>query len=47
MSSVQPIYGIIFGVFLLNEIPSGNTLVGGFLILTTVVIESINSRKVV
>ncbi len=47
MSSVQPIYGIIFGIFLLNEMPSGNTLVGGFLILTTVVIESINSRKVV
>ena len=47
MSSVQPIYGIIFGVFLLNEIPSGNTLVGGFLILTTVAIESVNSRKVV
>ena len=45
MSSVQPIYGIIFGIFLLNEIPSENTLIGGFLILTTVVIESINSRK--
>ncbi len=45
MSSVQPIYGIIFGFLLLNEIPSGNTLIGGFLILTTVVIESINSRK--
>lgn len=47
MSSVQPIYGIIFGLLLLNEIPSENTLIGGFLILTTVVIESINSRKVV
>lgn len=45
MSSIQPIYGIIFGFLLLNEIPSGNTLIGGFLILTTVVIESINSRK--
>jgi len=46
MSSVQPIYGIIFGILLLNEIPSENTLIGGFLILTTVIIESINSRKV-
>lgn len=45
MSSIQPVYGILFGVLLLNEIPSGNTLVGGFLILTTVVIESINSNK--
>ena len=47
MSSVQPIYGIIFGFLLLNEIPAENTLIGGFLILTTVVIESVNSRKVV
>jgi len=46
MSSIQPIYGILFGLFLLNEIPSENTLIGGFLILTTVVIESINSRKI-
>ena len=45
ISSVQPIYGILFGILLLNEIPSGNTLIGGFLILTTVVIESINSSK--
>ncbi len=45
ISSVQPIYGILFGILLLNEIPSSNTLIGGFLILTTVVIESINSSK--
>jgi len=45
MSSIQPIYGILFGMLLLNEIPSGNTLIGGFLILTTVVIESVNSSK--
>lgn len=47
MSSIQPVYGVLFGLFFLNEIPSSNTLIGGFLILTTVVIESINSRKVV
>ena len=45
MSSIQPIYGILFGMLLLNEIPSENTLIGGFLILTTVVIESVNSHK--
>lgn len=45
ISSVQPVYGVLFGVFLLNEIPSENTLIGGFLILTTVVIESVNSNK--
>ncbi|OGS69785.1 MAG: multidrug transporter [Flavobacteria bacterium RIFCSPLOWO2_12_FULL_35_11] len=45
ISSVQPVYGVLFGVFLLNEIPSENTLIGGFLILTTVVIESVHSNK--
>lgn len=45
ISSVQPVYGVLFGLFLLNEIPSENTLIGGFLILTTVVIESVHSNK--
>ncbi|MDO9276169.1 MAG: DMT family transporter [Lutibacter sp.] len=45
MSSVQPVYGVLFGLFLLNEIPSENTLIGGFLILTTVIIESVKSNK--
>jgi drug/metabolite transporter (DMT)-like permease len=45
MSSVQPIYGIIFGILFLSEIPTSSTLIGGFLILTTVVIESIHSNK--
>ena len=45
MSSIQPVYGILFGMLFLNEIPSGNTIIGGFLIIITVVIESIQSRK--
>ena len=45
ISSVQPVYGVLFGLFLLNEIPSENTLIGGFLILSTVVIESVLSNK--
>ena len=45
MSSVQPVYGVFFGLFFLNEIPSQNTLIGGFLILLTVVIESVQSNK--
>lgn len=45
MSSVQPIYGIIFGVLFLNEIPASKTLIGGFLILLTVIFESIQSKK--
>lgn len=45
MSSIQPVYGVLFGLFLLHEIPSENTLIGGFLILATVIIESVQSHK--
>ena len=45
MSSVQPIYGILLGVLFLSEIPSFNTIIGGILILSTVIIESIQSSK--
>ncbi|WP_238354557.1 DMT family transporter [Fulvivirga marina] len=43
ISSSQPIYGIIIGMIFLHEIPQWNTIIGGALILTTVVIESIRS----
>ena len=46
ISSIQPIYGIIFGLLFLSEIPALKTLIGGFLILLTVVIESIQSKKI-
>lgn len=46
MSSIQPIYGILFALLLLNEIPAERTIIGGALILTTVIIESFQSRKV-
>jgi len=45
MSSVQPIYGILLGMLLLNEIPTATTIIGGVLILATVIIESIQSQK--
>jgi len=45
MSSVQPIYGILLGMLLLSEIPSYTTIIGGALILSTVIIESVQSRK--
>ena len=46
ISSIQPIYGIIFGLLFLSEIPALNTLIGGFLILSTVVFESIKSKNI-
>jgi drug/metabolite transporter (DMT)-like permease len=45
ISSVQPIFGIILAFIFLNEIPTWNTFVGGSLILATVVIESVRSKK--
>lgn len=45
MSSVQPIFGIIVAMIFLSEIPSGRSLIGGSLILLTVVIESRRSMR--
>tara|TARA_R110002126_G_scaffold10639_7_gene49099 strand:+ start:18621 stop:19451 length:831 start_codon:yes stop_codon:yes gene_type:complete len=45
LSSVQPVYGILIGVFFLSEIPSWTTVMGGILILSSVVIESVRSYK--
>jgi drug/metabolite transporter (DMT)-like permease len=45
LSSIQPVYGIILGVLFLNETPSITTLIGGVLILSTVVIEGVLSTK--
>ncbi|MEP2280011.1 DMT family transporter [Maribacter sp.] len=45
LSSVQPVYGILIGAIFLSEIPKGTTVLGGILILSSVVIESIRSKK--
>ncbi len=45
IGSMQPIFGIIIAYFFLEEIPTWNTFFGGLLILGTVVIESLRSKK--
>lgn len=45
ISSLQPVFGIILAFFFLQETPLKNTYIGGSLILLTVVIESIRSKK--
>ena len=45
ISSVQPVYGILIGALFLKEIPTLYTLVGGLLILSSVIIESFRSYK--
>ncbi|PQJ80441.1 DMT family transporter [Polaribacter porphyrae] len=45
ISSVQPIFGIIIAYIFVNEVPNFNTFIGGSLILITVVVESLRSKK--
>lgn len=45
INSIQPVLGIVMAYFFLKEIPNWNTFFGGSLILATVIIESIRSRK--
>ena len=45
MTSALPVYGIIIAFFFLGEIPSSNVVIGGLLIISTVLIEGIRSRK--
>ncbi|WP_066631360.1 DMT family transporter [Labilibacter marinus] len=45
MSSSQPIYGILVGIFFLNEYPDMSSIIGGSLILTSVLLESLRAYK--
>ena len=45
ISSLLPIYGIIIAYIFLGEVPTLKTILGGSLIMFTVIIESIRSRK--
>jgi len=45
LTSAQPIFGIILAYFFLKEVPTLNTYIGGGLILLTVIIESVRSKK--
>jgi len=45
ISSLQPIFAIILAFFFLQEIPTMRTFWGGSLILLTVIVESVRSKK--
>lgn len=45
MSSAQPIYGIILGIIFLGEVPNVRTIIGGALILISVLVESRRAVK--
>ena len=41
ISALQPVYGILLGLIFLKELPKLNTLIGGAMILFTVIFESV------
>jgi len=45
ISSMQPLYGIFLAYLLLNEQPNLNTFIGGTLVISAVVIESLRVNK--
>jgi len=45
INSLQPVFGIIMAFFFLNEIPTLHTYIGGLIILSTVIIESVRSQR--
>ncbi len=45
ISAITPLIGSTWGYIFLSEIPSGKTMIGGILIFTTVVIESIRTAR--
>ncbi len=44
LSSLEPVYGIVFAAFLLKELPTLREVLGGILILGTVMYTSIKSK---
>ncbi len=45
ISSIIPVYGILFGIFFLQEIPTVTTVVGGLLIMTSFMLETLSTSK--
>ena len=45
ISSIQPVFGIVIAFFIVNEVPEINTIWGGLLIISTVLIETIRIKK--
>mgnify|MGYP003321046939 CR=1 FL=1 len=40
ISSIQPLFGVLLGILFLNEIPGVKSIIGGVLILITILMES-------
>ncbi|MGL5148087.1 MAG: DMT family transporter, partial [Plesiomonas shigelloides] len=45
VSCLQPLYGTVLALWLLNETPSLNTLIGGLLVVSTALFETAHSHR--
>jgi drug/metabolite transporter (DMT)-like permease len=45
ISSIQPIFGIVIAFFVVGEVPEINTVWGGLLIISTVLVETLRVKK--
>lgn len=45
VACMQPLYGVIFAVILLNEQPNWETLVGGLIIVSAAIYETVNTHR--
>ena len=45
IACIQPLYGVVFAILVLSEYPSWKTLVGGILVLSAALYETINTHR--
>lgn len=45
VACMQPLYGVIFAIIVLNESPSWETLIGGLMVISAAVYETINTTR--
>jgi drug/metabolite transporter (DMT)-like permease len=45
ISSLEPVYGIVFAMLILNEFPSSKTLIGGLIILACAIFSTVKASR--
>lgn len=45
VACMQPFYGVVFAIVLLNEAPTWQTLIGGILVVSAAVYETVNTHR--
>lgn len=46
VACMQPFYGVVFAIIMLNEQPNWQTLLGGLLVISAAIYETINTHKI-